>query len=188
MDNNQPAPRAHPNKISPALLLFLTFPVMGIIVALIIAGERGRDIVVPGLVNRPAPDFTVHLLSGQAIQLSSLRGRWVFLNFWATWCPPCRQEMPTFQKLLDGGFGPVAGKVTVLAVDALESADSVTAFLNELHLTVPVGLDSDGAVNRLYGVVQLPVTFVIDPTGVIRYKQLGLLTPDLLKEYLRLQG
>ncbi len=189
--DNQPVANA---KIHPALLVFLIFPIMGIVAAIVIGGQRnpGSALVPPAvgytpsqkLIGNPAPDFALQSPSGESIRLSSLRGRWVFLNFWATWCPPCRQEMPTFQRFLDGEFGPYAGKATVLAVDTLESADQVKSFLTELKLNIPVGLDSDGAVNRLYAVVQLPMTFVVDPSGVLRYEQIGEMTPDLLKKYL----
>jgi peroxiredoxin len=186
------------SKINPVLLLFLLFPAMGIVAALAIGSERsqGAGAQIPpavgytpavSLVNAPAPDFTLQRPDGQSIRLSSLRGQWVFLNFWATWCPPCREEMPTFQKLLDGDFGPVDGKLTVLAVDNLETTDKVNAFFDELKLTIPVVIDKDGAVGRLYGVVQLPVTFVIDPAGAIRYEQFGEMTPELLKDYLSWQ-
>jgi cytochrome c biogenesis protein CcmG, thiol:disulfide interchange protein DsbE len=186
-------------KINPVLLLFLIFPILGIVAALAIGGQRtgNAGTLLPpvvgytpnrSLVGNPAPDFTLQSPDGKSIQLSTLRGRWVFLNFWATWCPPCRQEMPTFQRLLDGGFGPAQDRVTVLAVDLLESADKVNTFMNELDLSIPVALDSDGAVNRLYGVIQLPVTFVIDPAGNVRYEQIGEMTPELLQKYLDQQN
>ena len=186
-------------KINPVLLLFLIFPILGIVAALAIGGQRtgNAGTLVPpvigytpnrSVVGSPAPDFTLQTLDGKSIQLSTLRGRWVFLNFWATWCGPCRQEMPTFQRLLNGGFGPLKDKVTVLAVDMLESVDKVSAFMKELDLSIPVALDADGAVNRLYGVIQLPVTFVIDPAGVVRYEQIGEMTPELLQKYLDQQS
>ncbi len=194
--NEQQKPPA--GKINPVLLLFLIFPIMGIVAALAIGGQRAQNqggLVPPvvgytpnrKIVGNPAPDFTLQTPAGKSIQLSSLRGQWVFLNFWATWCPPCRQEMPTFQQLLDGKFGPVKDKVTVLAVDALESAEQVNGFLRDLNLAVPVALDSDGTVNRLYGIVNLPITFVVDPAGVVRYEQLGEMTPNLLQKYLAQQ-
>jgi cytochrome c biogenesis protein CcmG, thiol:disulfide interchange protein DsbE len=116
--------------------------------------------------------------------LSSLQGQWVFLNFWATWCPPCKQEMPTFQGLLDGKFGTPL-KFTVLAVDNAESVDVVQSYLDGLNLKIPVVLDSERDAARLYGIVQMPMTFIIDPAGVVRAEHLGEMTPDYLKEYLR---
>ena len=187
---------ADKGKLNPALLLFLIFPVAGIVAALFIGGERNHSASAPvppvvgytpvlSLVNSSAPDFTLQNPDVQAIRLSSLRGQWVFLNFWATWCPPCREEMPTYQKLLDGGFGPVKGKATVLAVDSLESDDQVHGYVNQLKLAIPIVMDKEGAVGRQYGVVNLPVTYVIDPQGTIRYQQLGEMPPALLQDYLR---
>ncbi len=187
---------ASKGKFNPALLLFLIFPVVGIVAALAIGAERKSGMTGPvppvigytpavSLVNTSAPDFSLQSPDGQTIRLSSLRGQTVFLNFWATWCPPCREEMPTFQKLLDGGFGPVKGKVTVLAVNSLESDDQVHGFVSELRLTIPIVMDKEGAVGRQYGVVNLPVTYVIGPDGIIRYQQLGAMTPALLQDYLR---
>src|SRR5438874_1604728 len=143
-----PAASERQGKINPVLLLFLIFPIMGIVAAFAIGGQRTGNsgpLAPPvvgytpnrKIVGNAAPDFTLQTPGGQSIQLSSLRGQWVFLNFWATWCPPCRNEMPTFQRLLNGGFGASQGKVTVLAVDLLESADQVNAYLKELKLAVP---------------------------------------------------
>ena len=193
------APEAR-NKINPVLLLFLIFPILGIVAAIAVgrqgSGGSAASLEPPAvafipevsMVGSPAPDFTLKTPGGKTIKFSDLRGQWVYLNFWATWCPPCRQEMPTFQNMLKGGFGPVDGKVTVLAVDTLESADQVQNYLNDIKVSVPVVLDSDGAVNRLYGVVKLPTTYVIDPSGIIRYQQFGEMTPKLITAYLTEQG
>jgi len=183
------------NKINPVLLLFLIFPILGIVAALITGASGNTSGSQNGapppsyftpttLVGSTAPDFVLQTPDGASVQLSSLHGRWVLVNFWATWCPPCRKEMPTFQKLLDGGFGDYNNKVTVLAVDRVEDASTVKGFLNDLKLKVPVVLDSDGKVNNLYGVLQLPYTFVVDPQGIVRYEQVAEMTPDLLQQYL----
>lgn len=192
-------PAAPPvKKINPALLIFLIFPLMGITAALALAGQSGRvssqDGVQPlavgytpqfNIVNNPAPDFKLNTPAGQPIQLSSLRGKWIFLNFWATWCPPCQRELPNFQKLLNGGFGPVQDKVTVLAVDNGETGQQVQSYLDGLKITVPAVVDSDGTAVRMYGVVQIPMTFLIDPQGVVRYEQLGEVTPDVMRQILQ---
>ncbi len=194
--DSQPVANQPRQKINPVILLFLIFPVMGIVVALSMVGDRAGTASTPapvvvgytperGLIGSPAPDLTLKTPNGDTVQLSSLRGQWVFLNFWATWCPPCQKEMPTFQRLLDGEFGAVKGKLTVLAVDQLESPDKVKEFMNRLKLSIPAVIDSDATATRLYGVVQLPITFVIDPKGVVRYEQLGEMTPELIKAYLK---
>jgi peroxiredoxin len=193
---NQPEVNQPKQKINPVILLFLIFPLMGIIVGFSVARERAGTAVTPvpvvvgytperGLIGSTAPDLSLKTPNGDTVKLSSLRGQWVFLNFWATWCPPCQQEMPTFQRLLNGEFGAVKGKLTVLAIDQLETPDQVKRFLNERKLSIPTVIDSDVTATRLYGVVQLPITFVIDPKGIVRYEQLGEMTPELLKAYLK---
>jgi thiol-disulfide isomerase/thioredoxin len=106
--------------------------------------------------------FTLSDLSGKKVSLSSFKGKVVFLNFWATWCPPCRGEMPSmerlYQKLKDKGL-------VILAVDLQEDAKSVRKFVNELKLTFPVALDSDGKVGAAYGARSIPTSYIIGRAG-----------------------
>lgn len=181
-------------KFNPVLLVFLIFPVMGIVMAIIIGMQHPasapQQITSPpvtytqfSLINSPAPDFTLATPNGQTIQLSSLRGQWVFLNFWATWCVPCRLEMPALQQLVNGDLG-MKGKVTVLAVDKEEDASTIKAFQTELKLTIPVVMDTDNKVNVNYGIIGLPTTYIIDPQGIVRYHKLGPLSSDEITAYL----
>ncbi len=118
----------------------------------------------------PAPDFTLETLAGEAVTLSDLQGQVVLINFWATWCPPCRAEMPAIQEVYeeyrDQGF-------TVLAVNERESQGRVATFMDELGLTFPVPLDRDGRVFRRYRVNALPSTFFVDREGIIRNVTIG---------------
>ena len=193
MDNpEQPAPVS--NKINPVLLIFLIFPILGIVAAVITSLNANKAVVTPQppaayftpttLIGSTAPDFSLVDPAGNPIKLSGLRGRWVFLNFWATWCAPCREEMPAFQKLLNGGYGDYKDTLTVLAVDRAEGVDTVKKYLSDLKLSVPVALDTDGTVNDLYDVINLPRTYLIDPSGVIRYEQAGTMTSDYIQQYL----
>jgi cytochrome c biogenesis protein CcmG, thiol:disulfide interchange protein DsbE len=116
------------------------------------------------------------------IQLSSLRGRWVFLNFWATWCVPCREEMPALQQLYSGKLNATSDQVTVLAVDRGESAGDVKKFLDEIKVQLPIAMDTQSKVSAQYDVVQLPLTYLIDPTGVVRYKHIGALDAATINE------
>ena len=183
-----------PTRINPALLIFLTIPLIGIVATVVtgfnsqqsgITASPSAAIFASGsLVNSQAPDFTLQAPNGESIQLSNLRGKWVFLNFWATWCLPCKREMATFQQFIDGKLGD-RSKATILAVDIRESADQVKGFMAENQTpSVPVVLDLDGSVNNLYHVVQIPVTYIIDPTGIIRYEHIGEMTPTYLQGYL----
>jgi len=119
-----------------------------------------------------APDFTLGTLDGGQVRLSDLRGQAVLLNLWASWCGPCRAEMPAMQRVYeeyrDDGF-------VVLAVNATnqDRISAAAAFVDELGLTYPIGLDLDGAVSRLYGLQALPSSFFIDWDGVIREVIIG---------------
>ena len=98
---------------------------------------------------------------------------------------PCRQELPIYQELLSGGFGDYQGKLALLAVDQNETADTVSAYLKKYGFRVPVALDPDAQATNLYGILNLPVTFIIDPQGILRYEHIGAMTPDYLQRYLQ---
>ena len=121
-----------------------------------------------GRIGAPAPDFEWTSLDGQTLRLSTYRGKVVVVNFWATWCPPCREEMPTLQRVAAS-----EPDVIVLEVDLMEPGDKARSFLDSLGLDrlQPV-LDGDGATTRRFGVLSLPSTFFIDKTGVIRHLEL----------------
>jgi peroxiredoxin len=119
-----------------------------------------------------APDFELGTLDGERFALSELRGKAVLLNFWATWCPPCRSEMPAMQQA-HTDYGSDA--FVILAVNSTyqdRSAD-VEAFVLEGGLTFPVLLDITGEVSALYKVYSMPTSFFIDPEGIIREIVIG---------------
>jgi peroxiredoxin len=115
--------------------------------------------------NHPAPDFTLTDLTGVPVRLSELRGQVVLINVWATWCPPCRAEMPTIQAAYEQyraqGF-------TVLAINLREDAPAVARYLEQDGLTFPALLDSDGAVSSAYQARAIPSSFFIDRAGIVR--------------------
>ncbi|HIC90204.1 MAG TPA: redoxin domain-containing protein [Anaerolineae bacterium] len=117
-----------------------------------------------------APDFTLETLDGQIVTLSGLRGQVVLINFWATWCPPCRAEMPAIQQVYeryrDQDF-------IVLAVNLQESDAQVAAFVGRLGLTFPILMDRDGDTFARYRVKALPSTFFVDQAGVIQNVTVG---------------
>jgi peroxiredoxin len=117
-----------------------------------------------------APSFTLKALNGKEVKLEDYRGKIVFLNFWATWCPPCRQEMPSMEKLFnkfkDRDF-------TMLAVDLREGTKKVKAFKEKFNLSFPILLDSDGRVGLMYGVRSIPTTYLIDRKGNVIGGALG---------------
>jgi thiol-disulfide isomerase/thioredoxin len=135
------------------------------------AGSAAGSFDVARLAPAPAPDFELAGLDGKPVRLADFRGRVIFLNFWATWCPPCREEMPAMQALArelekDG--------LVVLAVNYEESAETAEAFVRETGLTLPVVLDGEGAVARRYRVTGLPASFFVDRRGALVGSVLGI--------------
>lgn len=135
-------------------------------------------------VGYTAPDFPLQDLNGNPVKLSDFRGQVVCLNFWATWCPPCRSEMPAIEAV----HKEMGDKVKVLAVNVEGTRDEVSAFARELGLSFPIVLDSDMSVARKYLVRGIPVSLFIDKEGVIRAKYVGGLTKDAMIQGVRKAG
>ncbi len=125
-------------------------------------------------VGATAPDFWLQLGDGGYVRLSDLRGKPVVINFWATWCPPCRAEMPAFVKTA------ADDDVVVLAVNVEEDRNLVEAFAAEFGMNMPVVLDRDGQLNQHYGVQGLPTTYFVDRQGKIASIVVGQITPEAL--------
>ena len=136
--------------------------------------ERQQLIAAMPKVGSLAPDFTAATLDGRSVTLSQLRGHAVVINFWASWCVPCRAEAPEFQRAYEQHHGD---GLTVLGVyDALsDSRDNAQAFVKEFNMGYPIPLDVDGKVSDAYRVPGLPTTFFIDAQGVIRNLIMGQL-------------
>src|SRR5574341_1832331 len=117
-----------------------------------------------------APDLSLRALDRQQVSLSSLRGQAVLVNFWATWCVPCRAEMPEIQAAYQKYR---ARNFVVLAINIAEDENTVARFVQEFNLTFPVLLDRDGAVSKRYQVRALPTTYFIDRAGMIRAIRFG---------------
>ena len=120
-----------------------------------------------------AHDFTLTSLQGETMTLHELRGRWVILNFWATWCLPCREEMPYLQQIANTR----AASVTVLGVNMREAPTVLLPFVEEFGITFPVLLHPDDAMLLAYGPRGLPLTYVISPEGEIKLMHFGPLKP-----------
>ena len=140
------------------------------------SGEAGTR------VGDTAPDFTLTDLDGNQVSLSDLRGKVVFLNFWATWCPPCRAEMPdieaVYQKYKDQD-------VVILGIDIQESESRVRQFVevdNDYNWTFL--LDGTGVVSNAYEVTSIPYSFFIDTTGVIKATQIGAMSMSRMESLL----
>ncbi len=138
----------------------------------------------PPTVDFPAPEFDLPLLGGGAQKLSALRGKPVLINFWATWCPPCKEETPLLQRYSQ----KYAGKLVLLGIDSGEEAGPVQSFVTGMGITYPILLDQYDRAVDVYYARNLPSTFFVDDQGVLRGQHLGLLTEDLLVRYLKTIG
>jgi len=125
-----------------------------------------------------APDFALPDLEGQLIALSDFRGKPVLLNFWATWCPPCRKEMPDLQRF----YERYGDQVAVLGINWAEKPQEVRAFLERYGVTYPNVLDRQGKVFVLYRLTGIPTSFWIDEEGVLRGVWYGPLRTDEIAE------
>ena len=127
-----------------------------------------------------AHDFAGDLMDAKTVNLKDYRGRFVLLNFWATWCSPCLKEMPDFEKAyLQMGHD----KLVVLAVGMGESIEKIKAFSNKYGFSFPLLADNKMEITKLYGVRNIPVTYMISPDGVVLGRALGIrdwASPDLL--------
>lgn len=124
-----------------------------------------------------APDFELTTLDGETVQLSEYKGKRVMLNFWATWCPPCRAEMPDMEKFQKNK------DVQVLAVNLTETEsnqDNVQKFVDELNLTLTTPLDDQSAVSNEYKVMAYPTTYMIDSNGRIQFITMGAMNYDFM--------
>ena len=145
------------------------------------SGSPGAS-VDPGAafgIGEPAPPLAVPQLGGGEIALSNLRGKPVWVNFMASWCPPCRDELP----IMNGYAARYADTgLVVLAIDVREDEAVVDAFVRELNVTFPVGLDTDGTAQSDWGAFALPVHYWIDAEGIVRDGALGGIGPDVMAE------
>jgi peroxiredoxin len=144
------------------LLLALVVVGLGLLLTLVRA---------PAPEQRAAPDFVLPDLHGQVVRLSQLRGKVVLLNVWATWCPPCRKEMPTMETLYQKMKG--ADFVMLAASQDVDGKNTVTPYLQEGGLTFPVLLDVNGEIGKKYGVTGYPETYIIDRQGDIVHHHIG---------------
>jgi cytochrome c biogenesis protein CcmG/thiol:disulfide interchange protein DsbE len=130
-------------------------------------------------VGDPAPTAALPRLEGGGSQsLAAYRGRWVLVNFWASWCPPCRAEAPALEEFQRRLHGP---RFTVLGIDSRDLSDDGRAFVRRYGLSYPQLRDADGGVSHDYGTTGLPESYLVDPQGTVRLHSVG----QVDEEYLR---
>ena len=141
----------------------------------------GRELVASPSIGLPAPDFTLTSLDGKKVRLSDLRGKIVLINFWATWCAPCRLEMPLIQERAER----YSSQLAVLGVNFDEPQDQVQSFVDELGLRFDVLLDPGAQVQDLYQVRGYPTSLFVDEAGIVRFIHIGFLSEEQMDRYLR---
>lgn len=129
----------------------------------------------------PAPDFTLETPDGETVSLSDYHGQPVVLNFWATWCAPCREEMPLLQETYEAHQ---EDGLVVIGVNVRENPETIERFLDEVGVDFPVLLDPDAEVVNRYLVTSLPLTFFIDRNGNVRTLVVGGMSKTILDERL----
>lgn len=145
--------------------------------------EHEKNQTVGLLEGNLAPDFTLSSLEGEAIRMSDFRGKRVILNFWATWCPPCRAEIPDMQKYYEDYHETDNVVIVGVNVTATEShSDIVRSFVKEMKMTFPVLLDEQRKVTSEYEVIAYPTSYFIDEQGVIRSKAVGPMNLEYMKK------
>jgi len=134
--------------------------------------------------NEPAPDLTLHKLGGKTIRLNEYKGKWVFLNFWATWCPPCVQEMPEMEMF----YKKFKDKNLVMLAVSVDKDDParISSFIKDHGFTFDVFLDPSGDSLDQFGTSKIPSTFIINPKGEIVSQASGprsWMDPDIIKYF-----
>ncbi len=163
------------------------FALGALLIVAVLAAMQIRS--APGVLRNgdTVPQFTLMNLRGERVSFSSLEGRAVVLNFWATWCPPCRREMPLLDSVQQT-YGPRG--LTIVGIDLEEPAAAVKAYVESIGVSYPIwvdapanepGVDRTRALYNRFGGIGLPTTFFIDPNGVIRQRQIGELNRAFLQ-------
>lgn len=164
-----------------SLLLILLF-LIALAVALIVWPTESKaatyiqgpdDLETTTLINAGdvAPDFEVEMLDGSKVKLSQLKGKVVMVCFWATWCPPCRQEMAHMQ---EGVVDVFAGEdFVLLPISRGEKRETVESFIDKMGYTFPIGLDEDQSIYKKYATNYIPRTFIVGKDGVVAYRAIG---------------
>ncbi len=142
----------------------------GLLLAACIEDGPGGSGVVE--IGAPTPSYSTMSLEGDSVSLDALRGRVVLLNVWATWCPPCRTEIPELQAI-HTRYQPRGLELVGVSVDAAGSEGAIREFMKDFAMTFPVWLDPAERVSARFLVVGVPATFLIDRDGILRWRRIG---------------
>ena len=178
--------RRRSKKPTPILPMAAGLLLIGFAFVIVLSAESQGDAksfssLEPVAVNFAAPELSLENLTGSTEALTDYRGSVVLVNNWATWCPPCKAEMPTlaayYNEHRSEGF-------TIIAIEAGDPVDVVSPFVQSYNLKFPVWLDPNGASLRAFGNGTLPSSYVIDRSGTVRYAWTGEINREMLEKYL----
>lgn len=142
------------------------------------------DKVAAGEVGSPLPEFTVKDLQGHLISSDHLKGKVIIIDFWATWCGPCKQEMPGYQRLVDR-YGPQGLVVVGLKSDAMADTENPLKFTKRIGVHYPLAVATDDLTRKFGGVEGLPTTLLYDRKGVLRNRVIGFEYTNVLEGQLK---
>jgi cytochrome c biogenesis protein CcmG/thiol:disulfide interchange protein DsbE len=167
------AGEAQPRKNIQLVLTILFVLIASVVLIVFLREERDSTLktarpIQPGL---EVPDFTFPDLNGNEVSLTDYRGKVVLVNIWATWCPPCRQEMPSMQRLYEK-FKGENFEILAVSIDS-EGREAVAPFMRKMNLTFPALLDPGETIRPLYGITGVPESFIIDKKGILVEKIIG---------------
>ncbi len=130
-----------------------------------------------------APDFTLTTLDGKKVQLSELKGKKVIVNFWATWCPPCKAEMPHMQNFYEDFSDEENVEILAVNLTSEDKEESVQNFVQDYGLTFPIPLDTEGVVGETFQAITIPTSYMIDTKGRIQNKIVGPMDENMIKDF-----
>lgn len=161
----------------------LTITLLGIGLLLLLLGygfHRDPRYIPSPLVGKAAPKFSLELFDRQRVSLSDFRGKTVFINFWASWCVPCREEARDLEAAWNGYKESQNQSIVFLGINIQDETKKALDFIEEFGISYPNGYDADGRISVDYGVWGIPETFFVSPEGIITYKHVGAVPEAIL--------
>jgi peroxiredoxin len=162
-------PQAKPSGARRLVVMVVGFAILALAFGVVWMQSAKYELLTVGM---PAPDFTLPDMAGKNQKLSDYRGKVVFLNFWATWCKPCKEEMPSMQALWDN-LKQEEFIMLAISMDRVTTKKDIPPFVENMKLTFPILTDSWGQTDSRYKLMGVPETYIIDQNGVLREKVIG---------------
>jgi peroxiredoxin len=167
------------------LLLTILFVFVACVLLIVFLRQERGSIIKTAKMIQPGfkvPSFTFPDINGKEVSLSDQRGKVILVNVWATWCPPCRREMPSMQRLYEK-FKGKNFEILAVSIDS-EGREAVEPFMRKMNLTFPALLDPGETIRSLYGITGVPESFIIDQQGILVEKIIGPVnwaTPEVFR-------